>query len=101
MVLKNHMHHMNMRAAASLQLPHLQISSALHSGQLNLTFLSPGMMCLLHPLHTGSVILEDIFKSTLLGIYTFLEILGFILNKSLDFSSNQCLHCIEGTLHSK
>jgi len=75
-------------APASLQLPHLQINSALHSGQLNLTFLSPGMICLLLPLHIGSEILEDILKSTLLGIYTFLGILGFTFDKSLNFSSN-------------
>ena len=98
-------------AAASLQLPHLQINSSGHSGQMNFTLLSPGMMCLLQPLHTGNEIFgefpsksnipfEDIIKSPLLGIYTFLEILRFILNKSLNFSSNQCLHCIEGTFHS-
>ena len=77
------------RQGHGLQLPHLQISSLLHSGQLNFTFLSPGMMCLLQPLHTGSEILgefeskmflADILKSPLLGIYTFLEILCFILN---------------------
>ena len=74
-------------AAASLQLPHLQISSALHSGQLNFTFLSPGMMCLLHPLHTGSEILEDILKPPVLGIYTFLGDSGFALHQSLNFST--------------
>ena len=50
---------------------------------MNFTLLSPGMICLLQPLHTGSEIFgefesksnifEDIMKSTLLGIYTFLE----------------------------
>jgi hypothetical protein len=40
--------------AASLQLSQRQISTEPHSGQLNLTHLSFGIMCLLQQLQTGS-----------------------------------------------
>ena len=61
--------------AASLQLEHLHIKLLPHSGQLNLTHLSLGIMCLLHPLHIGNDIVDDdIPRFSANIIYTFLEI---------------------------
>jgi hypothetical protein len=41
--------------AASLQLWHLHTKTVPHSGHMNLTLMSFGMMCLLQQLHTGKV----------------------------------------------
>jgi len=52
--------------AASLQLSHLQSSTDPHSGQLNFTHLSLGIMGLWHELHTGSTIDDDMIPAEFL-----------------------------------
>ena len=59
--------------AASLQLSHLQIRSTPHSGQLNLTHLSLGIIALWQQLHVGNDIVDDMLNFSGNIIYSFLR----------------------------